>query len=478
MGDLPGIRGVGAIGAPRTCRMVFSADTAYARPCDLQVTAVGSLGADRSVAGAASDGVSSQQDEWRLAQSVQHATGPNSVNAAAGGHAKRRQNSVPTPDARSFVSVRGEGDLQTNDQIGQLSSFPERELQQHSLEDSRSGVGRSEQDWLMRKSAVLGADRGGSVGLCSIRRSQQEYIQGAGNRLRDRLRYRESVSVRDEPSVRWRGPSAAERGTHRSVAQREGVRARAESMVGCATREDEANPASVGGAASTRVARTARPRTHSPHSRVVDEMSSNAKHLGLPVSPNTAVKYINELRDRVYIEQSDEPLLDDISPIVSEALEDMEDELAAQDDPASFLQGHPSWIGFLHLYCAYGHWRFAEYDEADRRVGEILAQAYELTRYPNFPDMPEYPPKPGRESRSEGATIETRSALLIRSEPVPADVRWHFEPRSVRAAEMAEASEAMSAGVEGMTLEEKESGGAAVEAEGTTTNLGNVVEEA
>lgn len=152
-----------------------------------------------------------------------------------------------------------------------------------------------------------------------------------------------------------------------------------------------------------------------------------------------AVKYMKELRDRVYIEPSNEPLLDDISPIVSEALEDMEDELAAQDNPASFLQGHPSWTGFLHLYCAYGHRRFAEYDEAvehlrklhnlaksneirrlDRRFGEILAQAYKLTRYPNFPDMPEYPPKPGRESRSKGVAIETRRAdLLIRSEPVP-----------------------------------------------------------
>jgi hypothetical protein len=211
-----------------------------------------------------------------------------------------------------------------------------------------------------------------------------------------------------------------------------------------------------------------------------------------------AVKYLNDLRKRVFIEQSDEPLLDDISPIVSEALEDMEDELAAQDDPASFLQGHPSWTGFLHLYCAFGHWRFAEYDEAvahlrklhnlaksneirrlDRRFGEILAKAYSLTRYPNFPDMPEYPPKPGRESRSKGVTVETRGAgLLIRSEPVPADVRWHFEPRSVHAAEMAEEAEAMSAGVEGMTLEEKEDGGAAVEAEGTTADLGSVVEEA
>ncbi|GAA5967347.1 hypothetical protein JCM8115_006114 [Rhodotorula mucilaginosa] len=215
-------------------------------------------------------------------------------------------------------------------------------------------------------------------------------------------------------------------------------------------------------------------------------MSSNPKHLGLRVSSSTpegyefsymhiqAVKYLNDLRKRVFIEQSDEPLLDDISPIVSEALEDMEDELAAQDDPASFLQGHPSWTGFLHLYCAFGHWRFAEYDEAvahlrklhnlaksneirrlDRRFGEILAKAYSLTRYPNFPDMPEYPPKPGREN-----------------------VRWHFEPRSVHAAEMAEEAEAMSAGVEGMTLEEKEDGGAAVEAEGTTADLGSVVEEA
>lgn len=36
----------------------------------------------------------------------------------------------------------------------------------------------------------------------------------------------------------------------------------------------------------------------------------------------------------------------------------------------------------------------------------------------------------------------------------------------------------MSAGVEGMTLEEKESGPTDVEAKGTTTALGNVVEKA
>lgn len=43
---------------------------------------------------------------------------------------------------------------------------------------------------------------------------------------------------------------------------------------------------------------------------------------------------------------------------------------------------------------------------------------------------------------------------------------------------MAEEAETMSAGVEGMTLEEKESGGAAVEAEGTTTVHGKAAEEA
>lgn len=122
----------------------------------------------------------------------------------------------------------------------------------------------------------------------------------------------------------------------------------------------------------------------------------------------TAVKHLADLYDRINTQPSDRPLLDDVRPIISDAIDEAEDELAAQDEPSSMLQGHPTWTASLHYCCAYGHWRFAEYDEAvehlrklhklaksneirrlDRRFGEIEAQAYELTRYPNFPDMPE-----------------------------------------------------------------------------------------
>jgi hypothetical protein len=104
---------------------------------------------------------------------------------------------------------------------------------------------------------------GGSVGLCRIGSSQQEYIQGAGNRLREHLRYRDepgfaSSLSRSEPSItgQWTHlhtrprspplyalpPSAAERGTHRSVAQREGGRTRGESVVGCASESTDRRP--------------------------------------------------------------------------------------------------------------------------------------------------------------------------------------------------------------------------------------------